>query len=282
VTTEMGKTGKKLRGRDIPLLLWLTAVAVTCLYPFYFMLAASFKTNKEYTVNPVGPPKHFTLDSFRSMLEKTDVIRSLANSFVIVCVSVAVILVVSAMAGYAFSKLKFWGANKVFLAILATIMIPIQVVIIPLYVNMADMNLVNKPLSVILVYTAISIPFGAYLLRSFYDGIPGELLEASMIDGLSYTQIFTRIMLPVSGPALATLAILQFINLWNDLLISMIFLQDPASRTVTVTIAALAGKHLTDYPVVISGLLVSAIPGVLGFLFFQRFLVKGVTAGVTK
>ncbi|BBH20246.1 sugar ABC transporter permease [Paenibacillus baekrokdamisoli] len=273
---------KKFRARDIPVLVVLLAIAMSCLYPFYFMLVSSFKSNQEYTVNPIGFPKHFTLESIQMMLDQTDVFQSLLNSLFVVCVSVLIIMIVSSMAGYSFSKLKFWGSNKFFIVILSTIMIPIQIIIIPLYINMADLELVNHYSSIILIYTAISIPFGAYLMRSFYTGIPSELMDAAMIDGLSYTQIYYKIMLPLSAPALATLGILQFINLWNDLLISMIFLQDPSTRTVTVTIAALAGRYVTNYPVIISGLLVSTIPAVIGFLTLQRYLVKGITVGITK
>jgi len=265
-----------------PSLALFVFISLTCLYPFYFMIISSFKTNQDYTVNPLGLPKHFTLASFSSMFAQVDIFQSLVNSVIVVCGSLVFILLFSSMAGYAFAKLKFWGANQIFILILSTMMVPVQIIIVPLYVTMANVGLVNNYWSVILLYTTISIPFGAFLMRSFYRNVPSDLMEAAMIDGLSYRQMFFRVMLPLSLPALVTLGVLDFINLWNDLLISLIFLQDPTTRTVTVTVAALAGRHLTNYPMIISALCIATIPEVLVFVIFQKFLIKGVTAGVSK
>jgi len=132
------------------------------------------------------------------------------------------------------------------------------------------------------MYAALGTPFGTFLMTSYFRGIPDEIIEASIVDGLSYRQVFRRIALPLAFPAIATVVVLQFIQIWCDLLVGLLFLQDPLKRTITVGLGALSAGRTTDIPVLLAGSLVSALPAILVYLIFQRQLVAGLTAGIGK
>ena len=196
--------------------------------------------------------------------------------------SIGIILVCSTMAGFAFAKLRYPGATVVFLAIIAALLIPVQSIIIPAYVDIANWHLLTSYTGAVLMYAALGTPFATFLMTAYYRSLPDDLLEAGVVDGLSYPGIFLRIALPMSLPALATIFVLQFIQIWDDLLVGLLFLQNPSERTITVGLGALAAGRTTDIPVLMAGSLVSAIPAIIVFLIFQRFLVNGLTAGIGR
>jgi len=170
----------------------------------------------------------------------------------------------------------------VFVAIIAAILIPVQSIVIPAYVDIAHWHLLTSYTGAVLMYSAIGTPFATFLMTVYYRSLPDEVLEAGVIDGLSYPMIFLRIALPMSVPALATIFVLQFIQIWDDLLIGLLFLQNTSERTITVGLGALAAGRTTDIPVLMAGSLVSALPAIVVFLIFQRFLVNGLTAGIGR
>jgi ABC-type glycerol-3-phosphate transport system permease component len=161
-------------------------------------------------------------------------------------------------------------------------MIPVQSIIIPEFVNIANVGLINQYPGTILVYAALGIPFGTYLMTTYFRGVPNELVEASLMDGASYRQIFTGVMLPLAIPAIVTVAVLQFIQIWGDLLIGLLFLNQPEVRTITVGLATLQSARIIPVPMIMAGSIVSAVPAVLVYLFFQRQLIAGLTMGMGK
>ena len=161
-------------------------------------------------------------------------------------------------------------------------MVPLQSIIIPEYVNLSKIGLVNHYLGAVLVYAAIGTPFATFLMATYYRGISDELIEAAVIDGLGYERTFLRIALPLSLPAIATVAVLQFVQIWDDLLVGLLFLQTPQQRTITVGLAAISAGRTTSIPALMAGSLVSAIPAIIVFLIFQRYLVRGLTLGMGK
>jgi multiple sugar transport system permease protein/raffinose/stachyose/melibiose transport system permease protein len=170
----------------------------------------------------------------------------------------------------------------VFIAIIGCLMVPVQSIIIPEYVNLANVHLVNNYLGAILVYAALGTPFATFLMTVFFRGLPDELIEAGLCDGVSYPGAFLRIAVPMAMPALATVAVLQFIQIWDDLLIGLLFLQEPTNRTITVGLAVLSSGNVVSVPALMAGSVVSALPAVVVYLFFQRYLVRGLTMGAVR
>ena len=255
----------------------LCVVVVVMLFPFAYMLLTSFRSHDQFLTG-----SGFSLDSWQGLFDELPVVQQLINSTIVTVSSVALILFTSTTAGYAFAKLRFPVAPLLFVGILAGMMIPVQSIIIPEFVNIANVGLINQYPGPILVYAALGIPFGTYLMTTYFRGVPNELLEASLMDGASYRQIFTGVMLPLAVPAIVTVAVLQFIQIWGDLLIGLLFLNEPDVRTITVGLATLQSARIIPVPMIMAGSILSALPAVIVYLFFQRQLIAGLTMGMGK
>jgi len=206
----------------------------------------------------------------------------LVNSGIVSGGATLIVLIVSCMAGYGFSKLRFFGSNAVLLAIIACISVPLATTIIPNYFNFARAGGVGTFWGPIVMYAAGATPFATVLMSNFFRGIPDELVESAVMDGATYWQIFTAIMARLAMPALMTVGVLSFLDTWNDLLVGLLFLPDPEMRTISVGIAALQGVRSTNIEMILTGSLLSAIPPIIAFLLFEKYLVAGITAGISK
>jgi ABC-type glycerol-3-phosphate transport system permease component len=265
------RTGKAL------LYLVLAAITVTMIYPFWVMLSLAFRSQSEYASG-----HGYSLASWRLLFQSLPVGRQLLNSTIVAFSAILIILVVSTTAAYAFGSLRFRGSGQVFLLVASAMMVPMESLIVPEYVNLAHLGLVNSYLGAVLVYAALGTPFATFLLTSYFRSVPEDVIEASLIDGLSYKAIFVRIMLPLALPAIATVTVLQFIQIWDDLLVGLLFLQDPQQRTITVGLATLGAQHSVNIPVLMAGSLVSALPAIAVYFVFQRYLISGLTMGMSK
>ena len=266
-----------VRARRAAVFVILCVVVVVMLFPFLFMALTSFRSKDQYLTG-----QGFSLDSWQALFETLPIVQQLVNSTVGTCAAVRSILAVSSTAGYAFAKLRFPGSSGVFLVILAGMMIPVQSIIIPVYVNVSGVGLINQFPGAVVVYAALGAPLATYLMTTYFRGVPTELVEASLMDGASYWQVFRKVMLPLAVPALVTIAVLQFIQVWDDLLIGLLFLQTPEVRTITVGLATLQSSRIIPVPMLMAGSLVSALPAVVVYLFFQRQLIAGLTMGMGK
>jgi multiple sugar transport system permease protein/raffinose/stachyose/melibiose transport system permease protein len=255
----------------------LSVVAVVMLYPFYFMTETSFRSYAQY-LSKSG----YSLDSWTGLVKVLPVVQQLVNSTLVTVSAVLIILVVSSMGGYAFAKLRYPGRPVILVMIIGGMMIPLQSVIIPEFVNVAQLGLINQYQGAMIVYAALGAPFATFLMTTYFRGIPSELIEASLIDGASYLQTFVRVMLPLAAPALVTVAVLQFIQIWDDLLVGLLFLQTPSVRTITVGLATLQSSRIIDVPILMAGSLVSALPAVIVYVIFQRYLIAGLTMGMGR
>jgi ABC-type glycerol-3-phosphate transport system permease component len=251
--------------------------AVVMFYPFWFMIDASLQSKGQYASG-----SGHSLVSWSKLVAALPVAQQLTNSLIVCLLSLAIIVLVSTTAGFAFAKLRYHGATLVFLAIISAMLIPMQSIIIPTYVNLSRFNLLTSYAGAVLVYAALGTPFATFLMTAYYRGFPDELIEAAVVDGLGYGRVFLRIALPLSVPAIVTVTVLQFIQVWDDLLVGLLFLQNPDERTITVGLGILSAGRVTDIPVLMAGSLVSAIPAVAVYLIFQRHLVSGLTAGMGK
>ena len=256
----------------------MSLFAVIMLYPFYFMLKTAFKSNTQF----ISGANSFSLDSWQKLFTSLPVGRQLFNSFIVCTSSITLILIFSTYAGFGLAKLKFRGTPLLFLGIVGAMLVPLHSVIVPAYVNISKFNLLSSYWGAVLMYAALGTPFATFLMTSFFKGLPDEIVEASIMDGLSYSSIFRKIAIPLSLPAIATVVVLQFIQIWCDLLVGLLFLQNPTNRTLTVGLGALSAGRTTEIPVLMAGSLVSAIPAIIVYLIFQKQIVAGLTAGVGK
>jgi multiple sugar transport system permease protein/raffinose/stachyose/melibiose transport system permease protein len=268
---------RQLRIGRVLLFVLMVVVAIVMFYPFWFMISASFKTQAQYIAG-----EGFSLDSWKKLFETLPVGQQMLNSIIVCALSIAIIIIVSTMAGFAFAKLRYRRSTLVFLLIIAAMLIPMQSIIIPAYVNISKLGLLTTYFGAVIIYAALGVPFATFLMTAYYRSLPDDLLEAALLDGVGYWGIFRRIALPLSIPAIVTIGVLQFIQIWGDLLIGLLFLQNPSERTITVGLGALSAGRVTEIPVLMAGSLVSAIPAVIVYLIFQQQLVKGLTAGISK
>ena len=255
----------------------LLLITVVMLYPFYYMGFNSFRSLDQYYAG-----HGFSLTSWRALFHVLPIGRQLVNSTIITLGAIAIILAVSTTGGYAFGVLGYRASKLVFLVIIAAMMVPIQAIIAPEFVNLAHWGFINHRYGAILVYSALGAPFATFLMTVYFRRIPIDVIEAALIDGLGYGRIFVQIMLPLAVPAMATIAVLQFIFVWDDLLVGLLFLQNPDVRPITVGLATIPSQHLLNIPLLMAGSLVSALPAVLIYLLFQRYLMSGLTMGISK
>jgi ABC-type glycerol-3-phosphate transport system permease component len=256
----------------------MVLLAVVMLYPFYFMITTSLKSENQF-VNGGGG---FSLSSWSQLGSALPWARELLNSTIVCVCAIVIIVAVACPAGFAFAKLRFRMSNFVLMGIVAAMLIPVQSIIIPLYVNAARLHVVDSYFAAVVIYAALGTPFATFLMTAYYRSLPDEVVEAGIMDGASFAGVFGRVALPLSAPALVTIAVLQFIQIWDDLLVGLLFLQNQSERTITVGLGTLASGRVTNIPVLMAGSLVSAVPAILVFLFFQRFLASGLTAGIGK
>ena len=264
--------------------LWtvLAVTTVISLYPLYGMyvtaLTPTFDTIK---TPPDLIPIHASLENFQRLIQKAkDYPRWFANSLVITLSVTAFHVFFDTLAGYAFAKKRFPGRDILFAVLLATLMIPPQVTLVPLYVVIRSLGLLNNLLAVILPGTARVL--GIFLMRQYIRTLPTEIEEAARIDGASEIGIFWHIILPLCRPAMAALAIFTFVFYWNDFIWPLITLQRSENFTLPVGVASLQGEFGTDYGVIFAGAALAALPILVFFLLFQRYFLEGVRLGALK
>jgi ABC-type glycerol-3-phosphate transport system permease component len=192
------------------------------------------------------------------------------------------IVAISTAAGFAFAKIRFTARTAVFLAVVACMFVPLPSIVIPEYINVAGWGLLSGYFGAVIVYVALGIPFSVFLMTTYFRGLPDEVIEAASIDGVSHWQMWWRIGVPLAKPAMATVAVLQFIQIWNDLLVALLFLQNTNDRTVTTGIALLSSGRVASVPVLMAGSVISVIPPIIVYLLFQKHLVRGITLGLGK
>ena len=244
--------------------------------PFLWMLLGSLKTQRELLASPPTLlPEAPTLDNFSRMFERLDFAQFFFNSaFVAVVVTLANLLFCS-MAGYALAKLDFFGKRGVFGLAVATLMVPGSVTLVPLFVLMSKLGLVNSYAAVILPFAAGA--FGVFLMRQFILGLPDELIQAARIDGAGELRIFFSVILPLCGPALATLGILTFLTSWNNFLWPLVIAQTEDKYTLPVALALYSvGQNATQYGLLLAGSVVVVLPVLAIFLLLQRHIMQGI------
>jgi ABC-type glycerol-3-phosphate transport system permease component len=273
---------RRRRVRAVSRHMTLLAFTALSLLPIYFMVVSAFKTEAEFAGNQLGPPLRLTLTSLTDALAGGDLYRWLLNSFIITAASVLVSTALAALAAYPLSLMR-WPSGRFILGLLiALLVVPPIVLIIPIFQMVVDLRQLNTYHAVIVIYTGIMLPFSTFLLCSFFATISRPLLEAARMDGAGIWRIFWEIVLPLSGPALITVVIVQALWVWNEVLIAVIFLQDQSLRTLMVGLTLFNSRYRLDVPVVMAGMLWATVPMMALYLLGQRFFIRGLTAGGVK
>lgn len=255
--------------------LLLCVLAFTLLYPFLWMLVTSFKLEADIVK---FPPRLFSgefgLQSYKKIWEAIPFLKYYKNTVIFATMITVVSLLFDTMAGYAFARLQFPGKNVLFALVLGTLMIPFQVVMIPLYAELFQLKLINTYLGLLLPRATNA--FGIFMMRQFFISLPNSLEEAARIDGCSEFRIYWRIMLPLCKPAIISLAIFHFMFNWNDLLYPLILTASDAMRTLPAGLALFMGQHVIEYGLLMAGACLSVLPIFVAYVFAQKYFVKGI------
>jgi alpha-glucoside transport system permease protein len=224
----------------------------------------------------------FTLGNYRNVIDAQGMGDAFVNSFIITIPSTLLPLLLASLAAYAFAWIRFRGRDAIFLIIIALLVVPIQTALVPALQFTNRVGLTGSFVGLWVVHTGFGLPFAIYLLRNFFASIPRELLEAARIDGANTLTAFGRIIIPLSVPALASLAIFQFMWVWNDLLVALVFMNNPDKQPVTVRIQAMLGTYATEWDIMSASAFISMVVPLLFFFALQRYFVVGLTAGAVK
>jgi len=276
--------------RTLPRAAWWAVclcVSVIVLYPLYTMLSQSLKSPAEATDNPPTLyPHSLSTDNYRSLghTGQVGIWQHIANSVLVSTGATLLTVVLAALAGYGFAKLRFRGSGVLFFVILATFMIPFQAIITPLFSILQSLGLSNTLFGLTLVYTTFQLPFGIFLMRNSFAALPASIEEAALIDGCGFLRAMTRVLLPVAIPGLISTALFTFFTCWNEFFAALILITDEAKFTLPVTLTVLASNQLgsLNWGIMQAGVAITALPCIALYLLLQRYYVAGLIAGAVK
>ncbi|WP_046725135.1 carbohydrate ABC transporter permease [Streptomyces xiamenensis] len=260
----------------------MAALALATIYPLLFTGNVAMKTRHDYVLDRFSPAPSPNLDNVAAAWTNAGMGRYVVNSLAVVTCAVVVLLLIGSMAGFALSHLRFRASRVLFLGCLAALFVPFQVIMVPLARIMADARLLDTYTGLILAYVAQFLPFTIFLMTSYYTTIPREIVDAARIDGNTPYGVYRRVMLPMGRPALLSVGILNALFCWNDVLIALLMMPSAEHRTLMVGVTSLRGQYADNIPVFASGVLIAALPLLVLYVFFQRQIADGVTAGSTK
>lgn len=265
-----------------PIFAALLIVAATIVYPLYFVIMTSLRPNADYLQNPFGLPGVWSFENYLRLIESYGIGQAFLNSLFVGVVSVTTILVLATLAGYALAKLPVPGTKYITATFVSVMLIPGPVLIIPIYLMLARLELIGTYQGLILVYVATGLPFATFFLTLSFRGIPDEVIEAARIDGAGFFRILWSIIRPMGSSGLATLAVLQFLGAWNELIFAFILIQDDSMRLLTPQLASIGERFLTDQPLVSAGLFVTASVPLILLAFASKYIMQGLQVGVSR
>ena len=273
--------------RDVPVNVFLLIVALLWLIPALGLLVTSFRPAGDFLVSGwwraiISHPGSLTMSNYKDVIQNAGIGDALVTTILISVPTTILVVLVAALAGYAMVFQQWPGRDWVFVAVVGLLVVPLQMALIPVASLYGHIGLYGNIPGVVLFHTAFGLPFAIFLMRNFYTGIPKDLLEAARIDGASEWTMFTRIVLPLGRPALASLAIFQFLWVWNDLLVALVFLGSSTRQPLTVAIFSQLRQFNANIDIIAVASFISLIIPLAVFLAFQRQFVRGVLAGAVK
>ena len=262
--------------------IFLASAAIVMLYPIFMMVLSGFKTTPEIFMSPFSMPKKFNIENFQVIWEKTNVPRYFLNSIIVTVSSIVLLLITGTMAAYAISRYRFRGALMVSLFFLSGLMLPLRLAIIPLFIQLKYLGLIDSLLGLIFIYTAMSLPATVFILTGFLRSLPKELEDSARMDGASELRIMLDIMVPLVSPALVIAGIYSAVPIWNDFFFPLIFIQSPEWKTLAQGLTTFFGEYSINYGVLYAGLSLASLPMIIIFIVQSRRFIAGMTAGALK
>lgn len=269
-------TGRRVGSRAL-----LTFYALLVIVPIAVVAFGSFKTQRQIITNPIGPPRSPNLTGYREVLSQ-HILRALRNSIIVVTFSVTLTLAFSSFTAFAVTRMGGWRSNVLFGFFTLGMAVPAQVNGIQQYALFKQLHLTNSLQGLVLVNMAVTLPVAVFILTGFMKTLPRELFEAAVVDGASPWRLYRRIVVPLSAPSMAAVAIFLLVMHWNDLYYPLLFITDESKWTLPRTLASLRGEFLTDYPALFAGVMIASAPMVAAYVFLQRWFVAGLTSGAVK
>lgn len=261
---------------------FLILVSLTCLFPLWWAFSSSLKTQQTVFTDLSMFPKDPQWQNYYYAWVKADFGLYFLNSLVYTAIVVVGVIMISSMAAYAFSRLQFPGKNVLFLILISTMMIPLPGSIIALYVLLNKLHLINTPLGYILPQINGGLALGIFLLKTFLDDLPKELEDSARIDGCGRFRVYWYIALPLARPAIAVLAIFNILAVWNEYLLANLILSDKKLMPLQRGLMMFQGAHITEYPLLMAGIIITVLPVLVVYLMLQKHIIKGITAGAVK
>ena len=256
--------------------------SIVILYPFSILLITAFKTQREYMMSATSLPAQWTFDNFREVLSGSNVLNSFLNSSFIMVVSVAIQVFIGALTAYALTKMKFKRAGKYSMLFLLPMIIPVQSLVIPLYLIYTKVGLLDTRIGLIGIYAATGLPLVIFMLTSFMKTIPIQISESAQVEGAGEFIIFYKLILPLLKPVVATITVISGLSIWNDFFMPMIMISDPAKKTLPLKIYDFMGQYTSNWPLICVCILLVIIPILILYCFMQRYIIDGVVAGSVK
>lgn len=259
----------------------LIGLTLASIFPLVWMILMSLKDRSETYSGSFFPSK-VTFSAYEYVFENLNITLYFWNSIKITLITVLAVVFLATLAGYAFARIEFPGKQIIFLILLSTLMLPGAVLIIPLFLQLTDLHLIDTHYGLILAYVGGGLPFSMFLMRSFFQTLPSELVDAGRIDGAGEFGIFWKIMLPLARPGIATITIFQFMSTWNEFIFAATFIHDPLMRPLQPSLFAMVGRYSTNWPALTAALTLSILPIVIVYILMQRQFVAGLTTGALK
>jgi len=260
----------------------LVMTSLVMLYPVVIMVLSAFKTTGEIYSSPFALPDSFALKNLATIWRETRFLTYLGNSLLVTITSIAVMLASGTLAAYALARYAFRGNEAIYLFFLAGLMVPLKLAVIPLFIELRALGLIDNRLGLVLVYAAMGLPSTVFIMTGFLRTIPAELEEAARIDGASEGRILFRIMLPLSRPALVIAGIHNAVPIWNDFFFPLVLIQSDHAKTLPQGLTVFMGEYSTDWGVLFAGLTLSALPLTMVYIALSRQFIAGLTSGAVK
>lgn len=274
---------KKKNIKGIPIQIFLIIVAIIQVYPLIWLVLFSFKDNGEiFGGNVAGLPKVWHIENYTSAISQAHVMKYFINSVIVTAITIFFVLILSAMSAYAISRMRWKLSNVTMILILLGMMVPIHAALLPLFMVLKTLKLLNSYWALIIPYTAFAIPMAVTILIGFLRGIPKELEEAAIIDGCGPFKLFFSIIVPIIRPAMATVAIFTYLSSWNELMFAVSFINKTAYKTLTVGIMSMVGTYVTKWGDIGAGLVIATIPTIIIYILLSDQVQKSLTAGAVK
>jgi raffinose/stachyose/melibiose transport system permease protein len=265
---------------------WITLLlgvfGFVALYPVYFVIVSSLNTRREYVSNMFGLPHQLSLANYAEVLDRFNLWRALLNSFVTTAGGVVLCVLLALVLAYAVTKMRLPFRNFIFVFVIGTLVLPVQTILYPLYQTLIDLRFVGKYWALMVVFATFGLPLSVYLLAAYFKGIPDELLDAAYVDGATHGQVVVGLMVPLAMPAVATVAVIDTLHFFNDLLLPLLILPSSNRTTLMVHIMLFRGQNDLSVPLLSAGLFIAMLPVLIAYLIGQKQLIKGLTAGAVK